>query len=288
MKQGRTAEELISVAFRELDEAGVPEARREARDLLCLASGKPAAYLIAHPEYVPDAAAAEKFGSFIRRRSGREPFQQISGRQEFYGLEFAVTPDVMIPRPETELIVEAGLEILASTTNPAICEVGPGSGCIIVSLLHALPEARGIGLEISPEAMRVARINADANGVSDRLDLRESDLFAALGPSETFDLIVSNPPYVPAEDVEGLQPEVRDHEPLVALTDGGSGLSIIERIIRESPDRLVPGGHLLLEIGFNQSSRVIDMFDPELWGPVTAFPDLQGIPRMIKANLSVI
>lgn len=286
MSDPQTSEQLIGLAFERLEDAGVPEARRQARDLLCLATGKPAAFLIAHPEFVPDRDSIARFQEFVSRRSEREPFQQIAGKQEFYGLEFAVTADVMIPRPETELIVDAGLEILSDIEGPAICEIGPGSGCIIVSLLHELPRARGVGLEISQAAMAVAQRNADSLGVADRIDLRLSNVFSSPEDGERFDLIVSNPPYVPEEDIAGLQPEVRDFEPVVALTDGSTGLTIIEKIVKESPGRLLPGGHLLLEIGFNQSGRVLSMFDPAIWASVDAFPDLQGIPRMIKANLS--
>lgn len=287
MKNGSTIGELLAEAAAALGDAGVPDPVRQARDLLQLATGLEKAYVIAHPEHVLLQGQAEAYGELVRRRANREPFQQIAGRQEFFGLEFIVTPDIMIPRPETELIVEAGIELLSGKNSPLICEVGTGSGCIVVSLLNELPEARAAGLEISDAARKVTALNASSLGVADRLDLRESDVFSALGAGERFDLIVSNPPYVPAEDVGSLQPEVRDFEPLVALTDGATGLTIIERIIAGSAPRLKPGGHLLLEIGFNQSAKVLAMFNGPEWDSVSAFPDLQGIPRMIKASLSV-
>lgn len=278
---------LLSEAAAELAGAGVPEPVAQARDLLAIATGLEKVFIIAHPGHVPTEPETDRFFELVRRRASREPFQQIAGRQEFYGLDFLVTPDVMIPRPETELIVQEGIGLLADTKKPSICEVGTGSGCIVVSLLHQLPDASAVGLEISEPAREVTLANARSNGVSDRLDLRESDVFSSLSPDERFDLIVSNPPYVPRDDISSLQPEVRDHEPLVALTDGSTGLTIIERIVNEAPDHLEKSGHLLLEIGFNQSGSVLEMFDPRIWSSVEAFPDLQGIPRMVKASLSV-
>lgn len=282
----RTVAELLEDAAGVLAEAGVPEHRRQARDLLAFAMDTDAAFLIAHPEAVPEEPQASSYEELVKRRATREPFQQITGRQEFYGLEFRVTRDVMVPRPETELIVTAGIELLSDTPNARICEVGVGSGCIIVSLLHEMPEASGVALDISEAAIGVAQQNALSTGVLERLEFRRSDVFSALLEDERFDLIASNPPYVPAADVSGLQPEVREFEPLVALTDGSSGLSIIERIVRQSTSRLKPGGHLLLEIGFSQSAAVLRMFDPGIWDHFEAFPDLQGIPRMIRASLS--
>lgn len=282
----RSVKELLAQAAERLAAAGVPDPVRQARDLLSLAAAVDSVFIIAHPDHVPAKDEIVRYEELVLRRASREPFQQIAERQEFYGLEFLVTPDVMIPRPETELIVEEGIRLLKDVESPSICEVGTGSGCIIVSLLHELKEAAGVGLEISEAAREVTIANAGSNGVADRLDLRESDVFGALAPEERFHLIVSNPPYVPLEEVATLQPEVRDHEPLVALTDGSTGLTIIEEIILEAPTHLRSGGWLLLEIGFNQSPRVLGMFAPDVWAAAEAFPDLQGIPRMIRASLS--
>lgn len=287
MSEGLSIEILLAEATAELAGAGVPDPVAQARDLLGIATGKEKVFIIAHPEHIPSDPEISRFSELVRRRASREPFQQIAGRQEFFGLDFRVTPDVMIPRPETELIVERGIGLLSEITTPSICEVGTGSGCIVVSLLHSIPGASAVGLEVSAPAREVTLANARSNGVADRLDLRESDVFGALSKDERFDLVVSNPPYVPLEDIASLQPEVRDHEPLVALTDGSTGLTIIERIVKEAPDHLQTGGHLLLEIGFNQSRRVLKMFEPRIWASAEAFADLQGIPRMIDASLAV-
>ncbi|HUF03332.1 MAG TPA: peptide chain release factor N(5)-glutamine methyltransferase [Aridibacter sp.] len=287
MSERVSIEVLLADGKAELKAAGVPDPVAQARGLLELATGLGKVFIIAHPEHVPSGSEITRFFDLVRRRASREPFQQIAGRQEFYGLEFLVTADVMIPRPETELIVEKGIGLLADTAKPTICEVGTGSGCIVVSLLHELAEATAVGLEVSEAAREVTLANARSNSVADRLELRGSDVFSALAPDERFDLIVSNPPYVPLEDVAALQPEVRDHEPFVALTDGSTGLTIIERIVKVAPSHLRRGGHVLLEIGFNQSPAVLGMFDDRIWASAAAFPDLQGIPRMIRASIRV-
>lgn len=260
----------------------VAEPRREASLLLCLALEKDQTFLIAHPEYKLTETEEDLFRAYVQRRADREPFQHIAGRQEFYGLDFIVTPDVLVPRPETELLVENALTLFLRDQNIFFCEVGIGSGCISVALLHELKMARAIGLDISAEALDVAEKNALKNNVADRLELGVSDVFSELNVDDEFDLIVSNPPYVPLEDFAGLQAEVRDHDPRVALTDGGSGLSIIEKLIRESPQYLKPGGYLLMEIGFNQSFAVREMVDLNIWRSLDILPDLQGIPRMVK------
>ena len=224
-----------------------------------------------------------RFADFLRRRANREPLQYIRGYQEFYGLNFIVTPDVLIPRPETELIVENAVDILKAAENPSFCEVGVGSGCISVALLHEVKTASAIGLDISERALKIATINAANHLVSPRLKLEVSDVFSAL-KNEQFELIVSNPPYISTEEMKSLQKEVRDFEPLTALTDGQDGFSIIEKIIAGAPSFLRNGGYLLMEIGFGQAAQVSAMFDRETWQAIEFLPDLQGIPRTVKAR----
>jgi release factor glutamine methyltransferase len=274
--------ETLKQAAEVLQANGVSEPRREASSLLAFALQKDKTFLIAHSDYDLSAEEERRFRALLERRAGREPLQYIVGRQEFYGLDFEVSPDVLIPRPETELLVENAIEILRDLENSFFCEVGVGSGCISVSILHEIKTARAIGLDISEGALRIAEKNAQKHNVSDRFNLRKSDIFSAL-ENEKFDLIVSNPPYIPAEDIETLQPEVRDFEPLNALTDEKDGLSIIERIITESHQFLRPEGFLLMEIGFNQARLVKEIFDAEIWQRLEILPDLQGIPRTVKA-----
>ena len=277
--------ETIEKSTQILQLCGITEPGREANSLLSLAIKRDRAFLIAHSEYELSREEEILFDEFIRRRSQHEPFQHIAGKQEFCGMDFIVTPDVMIPRPETELIVEAGLKILRDLESQEICEVGIGSGCISVSILSEMKNAQAIGLDISEKALVIAGKNAERHGVLSRLDLEWSDVFEVLSEDRQFDLVVSNPPYVPRDDVKTLQAEVRDFDPRVALTDGKNGLSIIKKIIDESPIYLKPTGFLLMEMGFNQSYRVREMFSSEVWKLVNFFSDLQGIPRMVKAQL---
>lgn len=276
--------ESLAKAESILGSNGVAEARREAASIVMLSIQKDKAFLYSHPEYELTESEISSFESLLERRAAREPLQYISGVQEFYGLEFEVTRDVLIPRPETEMVVEHAIELLKSRGSKRFCEIGVGSGCISISILHHLSDASAVAIDVSPSAINVARRNAQKLGVADRLRFLESDLFEKLAP-EQFDIVVSNPPYVPSVDMTGLQPEVRDFEPRVALTDGLDGLSIISRIIDEAPRFLVAGGILLMEIGFNQSPLVVDMFESRIWNCPKLFPDLQGIPRLVCAEL---
>ncbi len=273
----------LSSAAETLREAAVAEPAREARVLLSFVLQCDAAYLIAHSEDELTADRKLLFQSCVRRRAAHEPFQYITGRQEFYGLDFAVTPDVLIPRPETEILVEKAIQILSAQQSPRFCEIGVGSGCISVSILHACPNASAIGVDISESALAVATRNAERHGVAERLTLLNGDLFA--GVTEKFDLIVSNPPYVPAGDINTLQPEVRDFEPHTALDGGADGLDIVKRIISDAPSFLKPGGSLLIEIGFDQSEKVPSYFDPLIWQAPEFLDDLQCIPRIVNARL---
>lgn len=276
--------EILKSAAEILAEAGVAEPRKEANSLLSFALQKDRTFLFAHPGYELNNREIKTFQHFLTRRARREPFQYIVGKQEFYGLDFKVTPDVLIPRPETELIVEHALELLKNIKKPRFCEVGTGSGCISIAILHENKESYAVGLEISEKALAVTRQNAEKHGVLERFELRISDVFESLS-NEKFDLIVSNPPYVPLCEIESLQAEVRDFEPEIALTDGKDGLSIIGKIIKDAPKFLLPQGFLLMEIGFNQSAMVGQMFSGEVWQEVEFFSDLQGIPRMLKAQV---
>ena len=281
MKIGDVVREIAQI----LESRDVPEPRREASLLVCLAIKKDRVFLIAHSEYELSADERSLLQDFTNRRADREPYQYIAGQQEFYGLEFDVTPDVLIPRPETEILVErAILSLTKRQGSPTFLEVGVGSGCIAVSILANAANSTAQGVDISEKALAVAGRNASKHGVSERLRLFLSDVYASVEQRD-FDLIVSNPPYVPNAEIETLQPEVRDFEPYLSLSDGGTGLSIIEKLIRGSAKFLKPGGELFIEIGFDQSRRVQNMFDPSQWETVEFLPDLQGIPRIVHATL---
>jgi release factor glutamine methyltransferase len=273
--------EALKEASRILDVAGLPEARREASSLLSFVLGKDRTFLISHAEDPVDDNSLDQFREFVERRAVGEPLQYITGVQDFYGREFRVTPDVLIPRPETELLVEAALEV-TKADNPFICDVGTGSGCIAVTLLCELAGARAVAVDKSPAALEIAKLNAAKQSVADRAEFVVSDCFDALNPHVfQFDLIVSNPPYVAEAALTGLQREVRDHEPVVALSPGPDGLSVIRRLLTEAPDYLKPNGHLLMEIGFDQGDAVRSLIDQHVWSLLDIRPDLQSIPRIV-------
>ncbi|MEO5860269.1 MAG: peptide chain release factor N(5)-glutamine methyltransferase [Pyrinomonadaceae bacterium] len=280
-----TIVEAIAFGSDSLIKAALAEPMREANSLLQFSIARDRAFIIAHPEYVLTSGEEELFRGAIVRRSAREPFQHIVGRQEFYGLDFFVSPDVLIPRPETELIVERAIELLIDLPSPRFLEIGVGSGCISVTILKHCAKASSLACDVSGSAIEMAYRNAAMHGVVELLTIIDSDVFDNV-PNEKFDLIVSNPPYVPLAEYAYLEPEVRDHDPRIAVTDGSSGLSIIERIAHGSPTFLTSGGHLLIEIGHGQRDAVREMFATDLWRSVAFVPDLQGIPRMLDAQLA--
>jgi release factor glutamine methyltransferase len=242
----------LAGATRMLCDNGIDQPRRDAQTLLGFVLERSRTYLVVHSDKRLSTTESERFRRCIQRRAAGEPVQHITGQQEFYGLEFEVTPDVLIPRPETEMLVEAGLELLAQseTTHapgetshaPGFCDVGTGSGCITISILHNHPQARAFALDISTAALAVARRNATRHDVAERVKFIESNLFANLESDARFDFIVSNPPYIAADELPTLAREVRDFEPRVALSPGADGLAVVRRLLDESPARLRPGG----------------------------------------------
>jgi release factor glutamine methyltransferase len=277
--------EALKEAADTLRAAGIDDARPDARALLADTLARDHAFLIAHSADELEPSALALFRERVGRRASGEPVQYITGRQEFYGLDFEVSPAVLIPRPETELLVEVALELLRERDDsaPLVCDVGTGSGCIPVALLHERRDARACSLDISPAALAVAARNAARHGVEARLTLQVSDCFDALdrGRAGTFDVITSNPPYIAESDLAQLQREVREHEPRVALTPGGDGLGIIRRLVAEAPRFLAEGGHLVFEIGHDQHEAVARLIDPNLWTLLDIRRDLQGIPRTV-------
>jgi release factor glutamine methyltransferase len=275
--------EALHEAAALLRAAGIADARPDARALLSHTLARDHAFLVAHSEEEIAHDALALFRERIARRAAGEPLQYITGRQEFYGLDFEVNSKVLIPRPETELLVETALELLRETHAPLLCDVGTGSGCIPITLLHERTDARAFGLDISVDALAVAARNAARHAVSERLTLRVSDCFDALAPPPApFTLITSNPPYIPAQEIAQLQREVREHEPRIALTPGDEdGLSVIRRLVREAAPLLIHGGHLILEIGHDQHETVARLVDSHVWHLLDIRRDLQGIPRTV-------
>ncbi len=299
----------------ELRDADVPSYTLAAELLLMHALGRDRAWLYAHPEEVIPGLEAHRFLSLIRRRAEGEPTQYITGKQEFWGLEFEVTPDVLIPRPETEHVIEVALDRLAVREIRAgrkqtltgdglqIIDVGTGTGCIAVALAKELPGARITATDISAAALAVARRNAARHAFSDCIQFVESDLLEylagrarhavpLLGKTSTpdnahslpFDLIVSNPPYVGRNEKDSLMREVRDHEPEIALYGGEEGYELYANLIAQAVQQLKPDGILILELGHNSLAAVQSLLDLPNWTNVAVTNDLAGIPRVIASE----
>jgi len=258
---------------------GLTMARRDAELLLMHAIGRDRAYLLTHPEAQLTSEQAAVYEEWLARRERHEPIQYIIGEQEFFGLRLRVTPDVLIPRPETEHLVEAALERMERNAPLRIADIGTGSGAIAVALAHALPMAHLTALDISPAALAVARSNAETHSVSGHIRFCESDLLEAVA-GESFDMIVSNPPYVAENEI--LEPQVRDYEPTSALFAGATGLDVYERLIPQAQAALKPGGWLLLEIGHGQRDALAQLLSG--WSSVSFVADLQAILRVACAQ----
>jgi len=310
----------LKQAIAQLREANVPSYTLAAELLLLHTLSRDRTWLYAHPEELVPKGDAERLQGLVSRRAAGEPTQHLIGKQEFWGLEFEVTPDVLIPRPETEHVIEVALDRLAlrevregrppknSGAGLWIADVGTGSGCIAIALAKELPSAQIVATDISAVALAVARRNAARHAVNDRIRFLECNLLgeaaisnvatsavAALqgNPSSVdavhprpFDLVVSNPPYVGRQERDSLMREVRDHEPEIALYGGEQGYEMYAALIREAAIRLEPGGLLVLELGHNSRLAVEPLLDLPDWTNVAVTNDLAGIPRVIDAERS--
>jgi release factor glutamine methyltransferase len=231
------------------------------------------------------AEAAGHYLQLVERRRGHVPIQHILGTQEFFGLSFRVTPDVLIPRPETEGVVEAVLAELGSSRNPRIADVGCGSGCIGVAIAHEHRGASVVAIDASPAALAVARENALRHGVSERMQFLLGDLLEPLLGSEgRIDAIVSNPPYVSDAELLQLEPEVAEHEPRIALAGGADGLSVIGRLLHQARSVIATGGFLVMEIGKGQVAQVSEKIEDAGLELLRFVPDLAGVPRVAVAR----
>ena len=259
-----------------------PTAVRDATVLLMHGLGLDRAALIAHPERSLTREQLADIQRLVERRLRFEPIQYILGTQEFYGLELKVSPAVLIPRPETETLVEAVLARLQHNEPVKIVDVGTGSGAIAIALAVALPQAHVTALDLSPTALEVACENAAMHGVAGRVRFLQSDLLAAVAGESEFDAIVSNPPYIPVGDAPTLHTQVREFEPAMALFAGVEGLDIYARLIPDAAPLLKPGGLLAMEIGYGQRDAIAALLAS--WNEVEFVLDLQGIPRVALAR----
>lgn len=273
----------------ERDEELRGDASRDAEFLLLHTLGISRVALLAYPERELSSEEQSFYGENVRRRLQHEPIQYITGEQEFYGLRLKVTPAVLIPRPETEHLVEAVLERMPSDRPLRIVDVGTGSGAIAIALAVHLRNAEITALDVSSEALAVAEANASEHGVSERIHFAESDLLAVVLRSnaredEGFDAVLSNPPYIPESDREVLHPQVRDYEPAGALFGGIDGLALYRRLIPQAHNALKPNGLLALEIGHSQRDDLIALLNG--WDDISFVYDLQQIPRIALARRS--
>jgi release factor glutamine methyltransferase len=299
----------------QLRAAQIPSHTLAAELLLMHVLERDRAWMYSHPEESVDPVIAERFWALIARRAAGEPVQYLTGKQEFWGLEFEVTPAVLIPRPETEHVMEValarlgerGIKIHMDTGAPReklrVADVGTGSGCLAVALAWELPHAEVFATDSSAPALEVARRNAARHGVADRIHFLQWDLLTGLEKAELssvgarhdlpasaqresqFDLIVSNPPYIARNDADQLQREVRDHEPHAALFGGPTGVEMYERLINDARGLMRDRGILVLELGHDSAEHVRGIFDAQLgWSNVAITTDLAGIPRVLAAE----
>jgi len=307
----------------QLREANVPSFTLAAELLLLYVLGRNRTWLYAHPEEILSDADAYRFLDLIARRAAGEPTQHLTGKQEFWGLEFEVTPDVLIPRPETEHLIEVALDRLAvrelranrppksDGTGLQIADIGTGSGCIAITLAKELPQANFVATDISPAALAVAKRNATRHAVADRIEFSEANLLSPVGAqhaaphpgkiqnsappasresritsydSRLFDLIASNPPYIGRREADSLGREVRDHEPHAALFGGEEGYELYANLITQSAQHLKPSGILVLELGHNSLEAVQPLLDTSAWTNIGVTNDLAAIPRILAAE----
>lgn len=276
--------QALASAVERLESADVGSPRLNGETLLMFVLGVNRAYLYAHPERELTQEEQTRYDEIIALRSNGVPSQYITGHQDFWGLDFVVSPAVLIPRPETEHLVEAVLELARDLDAPRIVDVGTGSGCVALALAHELKSAEIYGVDLSAEALEVARANAARLQLDGRVRFLRSDVLEALADRHDFDLVVSNPPYVGLNEADKVQRSVFEFEPRMAVFAGENGLDMTRPLIEQAHAVLKRGGYLALEIGYSMRDAVLGLLSPTLWEEPTVVPDLQGIPRVIAAR----
>ena len=265
--------------------AGIAEPRREARLLLAAATGLSQAQLVAEPKRPLNEAEAGRLAELAGRRESREPLSRILGRREFWSLSFALGPETLDPRPDSETLIEAALAWLGPSRGRAegtmlkILDLGTGTGCLLLALLSELPGAEGLGIDTQPGAVAIARANAEALGLGARARFRTGDWGQGIG--ERFDVILCNPPYVPAAEIARLEPEVARFDPWLALSGGSDGLNSYRALALQLPDLLAGEGRAFIELGFGQATAAAGLFETGGLQAVDCRSDLAGIPRCL-------
>lgn len=315
-----TVLEAIKEHIRFLKGKGVESPRLNAEWLMAHVLNLPRLELFLNGKRTLSPAELDAFQKLVERRGRREPLQHILGTANFCGLELWVTPDVLVPRPETELLAEKAVAYLrecvvsdsgqnrvaadvrrlqsksqtveevslltSAATNLMVLDIGTGSGCLPIFIVHEVPAARVTSVDISPGALTVARENARRHDVSNRIEFVEGDGFDVVPPERRFDLIVSNPPYIPSGEIARLEPEVRDFDPQLALDGGPDGLAFYRRIASQAADRLKTGGRLMLELGHDQAAAVTEICERQMWIVEAVVPDYSRVPRILIARRS--
>jgi release factor glutamine methyltransferase len=298
--------QALATAVERLEAADVGSPRMNAEVLLIFVLGADRAYLYAHPERELTPEEEARYDEVLSQRATGVPSQYITGHQEFWGLDFVVSSAVLIPRPETEHLVEAVLELARGISHPKVVDVGTGSGCVALALAHELQTAEISGVDLSEDALEVARANAARLQLESRVRFLRANVLAAVIPCEDFstsretalslskgtcfsgfrdfDFVVSNPPYVAFSEADKVQKSVFEFEPRMAVFAGENGLDVIRPLIEQAHDALKPGGWLALEIGYSMRDAVLNLFSSAMWDEIRVVPDLQGIPRVIVAR----
>ena len=281
-----TINSLLTWTVNYFKSKGISSARLDAEVLLAHVLGQKRIYLYVHFDEPMEKNELVKFREYVAKRAKHIPVAQIIGQREFMGLDFKVTKDTLIPRPDTEILVENVItkvkEEFKDKNSYDIVDIGTGSGAIILSLLNFLKKANGFTVDISPKAIEVAKENAQNLQVSDRCTFFVGDLFTPL-VNKTFDVIVSNPPYIPQEDIKNLEIDVKDYEPLSALTDNGDGLSFYKRLFSQGQEYLNDKGLIAVEVGIHQAEVVKEMAKNHNWKNIEIIKDYAGIDRVVLA-----
>ena len=289
--------QALAWAVEHLDAADVGSPRMNAEVLLMFVLGADRAYLYSHPERKLTPEEEARYDEVLAQRATGMPSQYIIGHQEFWGLNFVVSPAVLIPRPETEHLVEAVLELAREVQSPKLVDVGTGSGCIALALAHELKDAEVYAVDLSSDALEIARANAARLQLEKQVCFLRADILAVI-PSEDFspsgkvcvsdfrdfDFVVSNPPYVGFGEADKVQKSVFAFEPRMAVFAGENGLDVIHPLIEQAHQALKPGGWLALEIGYSMRDAVMNLLSPTMWDDIRVVPDLQGIPRVVVAK----
>jgi release factor glutamine methyltransferase len=276
--------QALAAALEQLEAADVGSPRLNAETLMMFVLGVNRAYLYAHPGRDLDSEEQARYHEVIAQRSTGMPSQYITGHQEFWGLDFVVTPAVLIPRPETEHLVETVLELACDVERSKIVDVGTGSGCIALALASELKSAEVYAVDLSADALEIARANAARLQLDGRVKFQQSNVLDALAGIHDFDFVVSNPPYVGKNEADKVQRSVFEFEPKRAVFSGDSGLDVIRPLITQAHAALKTGGWLAMEIGYSMRDMVLELLSPAMWEDIRVVPDLQGIPRVVAGK----